>query len=292
MSNSDRSSAWLTSTRHCRPCTPRSDGDPATWSQYPATQNVDISCNRIVDVSGIEFCDGAIISHDSTNITVSSLPITMDTTVSAANQLIPRSYVDNLINIALPAIAGYAPGTCSNLNKNINKSSANLTSVAGNGNLYFLYPFIDTPISKVVTYTGGSTTNIIVNATFAGLSLIEYPTLSSTSGVCVATTGNVVGAPYNIWKAINTRYAIPFNTPYTLKAGFKYAVTTCHNNTSPTSTIQLLGFGMGNSTYSVGVAPYDIQTSDSYTGGIPTVGSIITGLGTGSGFAVSIQLEP
>lgn len=36
-------------------------GSAATWSQFPATQNVDMSCNLINDVSGINFCDGTYI---------------------------------------------------------------------------------------------------------------------------------------------------------------------------------------------------------------------------------------
>lgn len=34
-------------------------GPAGTWSQYPATQPVDLSCNALIDVSGIYFCDTA-----------------------------------------------------------------------------------------------------------------------------------------------------------------------------------------------------------------------------------------
>lgn len=34
-------------------------GPAGTWSQYPATQSVDLSCNALIDVSGIYFCDTA-----------------------------------------------------------------------------------------------------------------------------------------------------------------------------------------------------------------------------------------
>lgn len=36
-------------------------GDASTWSQYPATQAVDVNCNFLNDVSGINFCDGTYI---------------------------------------------------------------------------------------------------------------------------------------------------------------------------------------------------------------------------------------
>jgi hypothetical protein len=240
----------------------------------------------------IEFVDDntatvSNISYNGSHLVMPKVPKVINTTVTQSDELIPRSYLDNLINIALPAIAGYLPGTCSNLNKNIVKTNANLTQAVGNGNLYFLYPFIDTPISKIITYSGSSSP--LTTATLAGLSLIEFPSLGATTGTCVATTGNVVGAPTNIWKVINTRYSVPLSNPYTLKAGFKYAISTVHNN--PT-TVSLLGFGMGTSIYSVGTAPNDVQTSDQYTGGIPTVGSTVTALGTGSGFVATFQLDP
>lgn len=43
------------------PTGPSGGGSAATWSQFPATQNVDMSCNLINDVSGINFCDGTYI---------------------------------------------------------------------------------------------------------------------------------------------------------------------------------------------------------------------------------------
>lgn len=33
------------------------------WSLYPATQDVDMGCHSIIDVSGIAFCDGSTITH-------------------------------------------------------------------------------------------------------------------------------------------------------------------------------------------------------------------------------------
>lgn len=242
--------------------------------------------------AAVEFVSGAnaaSIEYDGTDITMSTLPLATDTTVSAANQMIPRSYLDNLINIALPAIAGYLPGTVGNLNKNINKSTGNLTQAAGDGNLYFVYPFIDTTVGNIVTYTGG--TGLITTATYVGFSLVEFPSLTASSGTVVATTGNVVGAPYNLWKLANTRYKVPFTTSYTLKAGFKYAIATIHNNTT---TVSSLGFGMGGALYSIGTFPYDVQTSATYTGAgvVPPLGATITQNAGGSGFVINYVLEP
>jgi hypothetical protein len=64
MSYTDKSAGRRTAQLQCRACpAPRSTPAPAptpptAWSQYPATQNVDMSCNLITDVSGITFCDG------------------------------------------------------------------------------------------------------------------------------------------------------------------------------------------------------------------------------------------
>jgi hypothetical protein len=43
------------------PTGPAGGGSPSTWSQYPATQAVDVNCNFLNDVSGINFCDGTYI---------------------------------------------------------------------------------------------------------------------------------------------------------------------------------------------------------------------------------------
>jgi hypothetical protein len=63
MSNSDRSASRTTTQLKSRPCCqpPRPCPLPTNWARYPATQDVDVSCNRIVDVSGISFCDGTYI---------------------------------------------------------------------------------------------------------------------------------------------------------------------------------------------------------------------------------------
>ena len=69
MSYTDRSAGRRTASLHCRP--PRvihtpSDDNMATWSTFPATKDVSIGCeNRIVDVSGILFCDQTYIGHGS-----------------------------------------------------------------------------------------------------------------------------------------------------------------------------------------------------------------------------------
>lgn len=265
-------------------------GQSASFLDYVSTANLVAS-----DISTIALNASNIFGNNVSTTTLNvgasatfqTVPSVFNTSVSSSNDLVPRAYLDNLINVALPAIAGYMPSTCYNLHKNIGKSAGSLTSVSGDGNLYFLYPFIDTPISKIVSVTG--TTNLITTATSVGMSLIEYPSLSSLTGVCVATTGNVVGAPYNIWKVANTRYTIPLNSSYVIQAGKKYAVSTSHNN--PT-TVQLLGFGMGNAAYSIGIPPLDMQTSATYTGGIPAISSFVTMSTVGSGFVVLMGLEP
>jgi len=63
MSNEDRSSSTRTARLHCAPCRViRSGGggggDPATWSQYPATQTVNLGCNDLNGVESVSFCDG------------------------------------------------------------------------------------------------------------------------------------------------------------------------------------------------------------------------------------------
>lgn len=212
----------------------------------------------------------------------------------ASNELIPRSYLDNLINIALPAIAGYMPGTVSNLHKNITKSNGNLTQASAvtppnkDGNLYYIYPFINTPVSSIVTYTG-STNAMSSGVGYVGMGLVEFQSLTATSGEVVAATGDRSGT--NLWINTNTRYTNTLIPSYTLKAGFKYAIAIVHNNST---TVSLLGFGMGNAPYSVGTLPNDVQTSTIYggTGAVPAVGNIITASAAGSGFAVSIVLEP
>lgn len=302
MSYGDRSAGARTACLRLR-CTAPCCLNKCNWAYYPALQDVDFACHSITDVSSIQFCNNSVISENgaslqltasnnitlhhtdpSGTITVDTPPYVSATSVSSSSQLIPRVYLDNLINIALPAIAGYMPGTCYNLNKNITKSAGNLTSVVGDGNLYFLYPFIDTPIANVVTYTGGS--GLITTATSVGLSLIEYANLTDLSGICVATTGNVAAT---IWRTANTRYTTPLTPAYTLRAGKKYAVSTIHNNATQ---VQSLGFGMGGASYSIGVLPYDVQTSATYTDGIPVVGQTIGMNPTGSGFVILVGLVP
>ncbi len=250
-----------------------------------------ISFDKPIAVSTIVSND--VLTLNASSILCSVSPIVQNSTVSQSNQLIPKSYLDNLINIALPAIAGYAPSTISNLNKNVGKTNANLTQATGDGNIYFLYPFIDTTVSKVITYTG-TANPLSTNTATAGMSLIEYPNLLASTGTVVATVGNVAGAPFNCWKTVNTRYVIPFSTPvtsYTLKAGYKYGLATIHNNST---TVTLMGFGMANALYSLGFSPYDIQTSGTFTnaGVIPNISSSVTYNPTGSGFVVNVQMEP
>lgn len=63
MSNTDRSARTRTGQLHCRPCCPPSPFPPPTgWSRYPAIQNVNMGCHRLVDVSGLYFCDGSYIN--------------------------------------------------------------------------------------------------------------------------------------------------------------------------------------------------------------------------------------
>lgn len=242
-----------------------------------------ITSSMLVDANLLTLSTN-ILDINASTINFSTLPTVTQSTVTQSNELIPRSYVDNLINIALPAIAGYGVSTCYTVPKWVGKGGANLTSVSGDGNIYFLYPFVNTTVSKIITYT--NTANSTTNATIAGMSLLEYSSLNATSGICVATTGNV--GP-TLWRIGATRYATPLTTSYTLQAGKKYGITTIHNNTT---TVQLLGMGMGLATYSIGTFPYDIQTSATYTGGIPTVGSVITYNPSGSGFAIVAGLEP
>lgn len=62
-SNTDRSEGARIAQLNGRPCcSPRNCPPPTTWSYYPAKRDVDIDCNRIVDVSGIGFCDGTYLS--------------------------------------------------------------------------------------------------------------------------------------------------------------------------------------------------------------------------------------
>lgn len=81
MSNTDRSAGARTAQLHCRACGPSIRGsNPITWSQFPATQNVNMGCNCIVDVSGIYFCDGTYIGHGNSFDISSNQNIVIKTT--------------------------------------------------------------------------------------------------------------------------------------------------------------------------------------------------------------------
>ena len=301
------------------------------WAQGPATDNMELSCNNLVRVGGIEFCDGlatitagsptvisgtqkmALTAGGATSLTVdgdansvsisaSAQPIFTTTPVSyASNQLIPRSIIDLFINISYPAISGHLPNVCYNVHKNLTKSSANLTSTATDGNLYYLYPYVNTPIRNVIITTATSFTAYTGNFGFA---LIEFDKLTDISGVCVASTG-MFSSPFT---TASTRYVTPFTsysppgaTEYTLKAGKKYAVATFRGSTT---TFTLLGLGMTSSDYSGGfIDPsnnvIEMQSSGVYSTvdpvypiptGIPVVGNIVK-YASGSGFLPVIGLE-
>lgn len=306
------------------------DAARETWYAPRGDVLMDVGCNNIVDVSGFTFCDGTTINTGSSiaissdeRITAVSVPTSSVSIDGSTNtiaystapvlltpplapltyQLIPRSYMDTMMANAFAGMAGYLPGTCFNIKKNVTRTGGNLTANTAQGSLFFLYPFIDTPISKVVTHT---TTSTLPSGTTVGFALYEYNNITDISGTCVAYVNDLTNA--NIWGSATTQYTTPFTvfspigaTSYTLKAGKKYAVGIYRDPNSTTFT--LMGFGMTSSDYSgaiyVGVpAPSEMQTSGAYnkldgSGNLikPTLGTVVTQT-SGSGFCVQIGLVP
>jgi hypothetical protein len=99
MSNTDKSAGRRTAQLQCRACAPRSTGGgsvpPTTWSQYPATQDVNYACHRLLDVSGIAFCDGTYIgpggsfdiSSNDTIKLITPLGVTIDASLNVIGDI-------------------------------------------------------------------------------------------------------------------------------------------------------------------------------------------------------------
>lgn len=303
--------------------------DDGTWAQYPATQDVDMSCNRIINTESITFCDNSyigpgasfdissnndvviqsvgssntskIVLNGATNtIQLSTAPVLVDTMVSSAAQLIPRTYLDTFISNALPAIAGYLPGTCYSQHKNIGRSSITIGTSTTSGFMIFFYPLVDTLISKVITYSTAGTapsynTGPAAGISTVGFSLVEFPTYTSLSGTTKATTGNVAALTPYIWNTLS-RYSTPLISQYTLKADLKYGLTFYRygNTTNPTGGVSgFLGFtnGAGLSLYTMGVnttgSIVDIQSCVSFSNTDVTPNSLIPAVGSTVSFSTT-----
>lgn len=94
MSNTDRSESRRTAQLYCQPCRPSRFPPPNRWSEYPAKKDIDIDCNRIIDVSGITFCDGTYINSGiyPSPTTWSEYPATQ-TVDASCNRLIDVSSI-------------------------------------------------------------------------------------------------------------------------------------------------------------------------------------------------------